>query len=242
MSMTISPAGITTLMGREGVRLTAYRDSVGVWTIGVGHTAAAGPPTPSAGMEISRDTAMAIYTRDLRPYVAAVNSAVRVACSQAQFDAMVSLCFNIGPGGFTGSRVVRRLNAGAVTGAADAFVMWVHPPELRGRRIAERGQFLSDLTPVVTTRHAPPPVVVAKASAVVVASGAAAAAASGGHVPTIVGVAILAAALAIVGAFVWRSRAAAPVVAPPAPLTPPAPAASAASPSPSEPSPKEPVK
>src|SRR5271166_3742756 len=106
-AMDISQAGWTALAGREGIRTLAYKDSVGVWTIGVGHTAAAGLPNPCAGMEISHQAALDLFKLDLRQYVAEVNRAVKVDCTQNQFDAMVSLCFNIGVGGFAGSSVVR---------------------------------------------------------------------------------------------------------------------------------------
>jgi GH24 family phage-related lysozyme (muramidase) len=141
-AMDISQAGLTALAGREGIRTLAYKDSVGVWTIGVGHTAAAGLPNPCAGMEISHQAALDLFKIDLRQYAAEVNRAVKVDCTQNQFDAMVSLCFNIGIGGFAGSSVVRDLNEGDLDRAAQAFLLWDHPEELLGRRKAERAQFL----------------------------------------------------------------------------------------------------
>ena len=143
--MDISPAGLLALSGREGIRTLAYRDSVGVWTIGIGHTAAAGPPHPCAGMEITHQEALDLFRQDIKQYVAEVNFVVKSQsrCTQNQFDAMVSLCFNIGVNGFAGSSVVRDMNAGEITRAADAFLLWERPPELRGRRVAERKQFLS---------------------------------------------------------------------------------------------------
>ena len=141
--MDISAAGLSALAGREGIRTLAYPDSRGVWTIGVGHTASAGLPHPVPGMEITHQEALDLFHQDLKQYVAEVNSAVKVKCTQNQFDAMVSLCFNIGVNGFAGSSVVRDLNAGSPRAAADAFLLWDRPPELRGRRMAERSQFLT---------------------------------------------------------------------------------------------------
>ncbi len=141
-AMDISQDGLKALAGREGIKTLAYKDSVGVWTIGVGHTAAAGPPAPEAGMEISHEAALDLFKTDLRQYVAEVNRAVKVDCKQNQFDAMVSLCFNIGVGGFAGSSVVRDLNEGDLNRAAQAFLLWDHPEELLGRRRAEAAQFL----------------------------------------------------------------------------------------------------
>jgi lysozyme len=140
--LKMSADGRAKLMQREGVRTQAYRDSVGVWTIGVGHTAAAGPPAPKPGMVISRAEVDQILSRDLVQYEKAVNDAVRVPLTQGQFDALVSFCFNIGIGGFKGSTVVRLLNKRDYRGAANAFMKWLKPPEIRGRRESERQQFV----------------------------------------------------------------------------------------------------
>lgn len=142
-SMDISPAGLLALAGREGIRTLAYRDSVGIWTIGCGHTAAAGPPIPHKGLEITHQEAIDLFHKDIRQYVAAVNKSVKVKCTQNQFDAMCSLCYNIGVNGFSASSVVRDLNDGQARAAAEAFLMWDKPKELLGRRMAERTQFLT---------------------------------------------------------------------------------------------------
>ncbi len=89
----------------------------------------------------------AILSRDLAKFEDAVNAALRTPIgqnklSQNAFDACVSLAFNIGAPGFTGSTVVRDVNDDDMQAAADAFLMWEQPPELRGRREGERAQFL----------------------------------------------------------------------------------------------------
>jgi len=141
--MDISPAGLLALAGREGIRTLTYRDSRGILTCGVGHTAAAGPPIPEIGMELTHQQALDLFHKDLKQYVAEVNRAVKVRCTQNQFDAMVSLAFNIGVNGFAGSSVVRDINQHYIQAAANAFLMWDHPEELLGRRKAERLQFLT---------------------------------------------------------------------------------------------------
>ena len=151
MTKTMSPAGRAALIRREGCRLGAYLDSVGVPTIGVGHTGRAGPPSVAMGMTITQAEADAILARDLAPFEFAVNRAVTVPTTVNQFDACVSLAFNIGATGFAGSTVVHKLNAGDIGGAADAFLMWVRPPELRLRRDGERAQFLKSDDPVQPT-------------------------------------------------------------------------------------------
>jgi lysozyme len=140
--MMMSPAGRQILMQREGVRLTAYQDERDIWTIGVGHTAFAGPPTPVAGMTITLQECDQIFARDLAQFEQAVNQAIVVPIPQNAFDACVSLCYNIGPKGFTGSTVVHKINLGDMEGAADAFLMWDRPPSLLSRRKSERAQFL----------------------------------------------------------------------------------------------------
>ena len=153
MTRTMSPAGRDALMRREGCRLVAYLDSVGVPTIGIGHTGRAGPPSVTVGMTITQAEADAILARDLAPFEFAVNRAVTGPITVNQFDACVSLAFNIGVAGFAGSTVVHKLNAGDVGGAADAFLMWVRPPELRLRRDGERAQFLKSDDPVAPSRN-----------------------------------------------------------------------------------------
>lgn len=141
--MKVSTPGRAAIAQREGQKLVAYRDSVGVPTIGVGHTGRMSPPPVRMGMKITAAQSDAFLATDLAPVEAAINSAVKAKVTQNQFDAMASLAFNIGVHGFVGSTVVHKLNAGDVQGAADAFLMWKKPPELLARRRAERKQFLT---------------------------------------------------------------------------------------------------
>ena len=139
-----SPAGIAKLEQREGCVLHAYRDSVGVWTIGVGHSSLAGtPPLVHAGMTITQAQATAILESDLAPREDFMNRLLMRAATQNQFDAMMSLMFNIGDGGFKGSDVLKLFNAGDIKGAAAAFMHWSHPAALANRRRDEAHQFLS---------------------------------------------------------------------------------------------------
>lgn len=140
--MQMSANGLKALMQREGVRLKAYQDQRGIWTIGVGHTSMAGPPTVLKGLALTEAEVEAIFARDVQKYATGVNEAIKKTPTQNQFDAMVSLCYNIGVGGFTGSTVVHRFNLGDYKGAADAFLMWEKPASLASRRVAERKQFL----------------------------------------------------------------------------------------------------
>lgn len=141
--MRMSPQGRAALEQREGKRLRAYRDTVGVWTIGIGHTSAAGAPRVTPDLTITSEQCDEIFARDIQKYEVTVDAAIRVPVTQNQFDACVSLCYNIGQGRFAKSTVVKRINAGDIQGAADAFLMWNKPTEIMGRRKTERAQFLS---------------------------------------------------------------------------------------------------
>lgn len=142
MDMEISDPGVEVLREREGCELVAYKDSVGIWTIGVGHTAAAGPPEPCKGMTITQEEADALFDEDLDDYEATVNEVIEAEMTQNQFDAFVSICFNIGQGAFAGATFVERFNLGDVEGCAEAILWWNKPPEIIPRRQGEYVQFL----------------------------------------------------------------------------------------------------
>lgn len=148
--MELSATGRAVLVAREGRRLEAYRDSVGVWTIGIGHTAAAGPPSVLPGMRIDARECDAIFDRDVARFVRVVANAVPPDLPPHAFDALVSLAFNIGTAAFLRSSVLRRLRAGDQDGAAAAILLWNRPAAILPRRQAEHDQFL---TPYAT---APP--------------------------------------------------------------------------------------
>jgi len=139
--MRTSPQGVKLIEQREGVRLGAYRDSRGLWTIGVGHLSNSYFPV-HAGMVISEAKALELLAHDLGEVEATIGRCVHVPLVQCQFDALASLGYNIGCGGLQHSTVVYYINKKAFAQAADAFMMWVHPPELRSRREQERRQFL----------------------------------------------------------------------------------------------------
>ena len=133
------------------MRARAYQDSVGIWTIGVGHTAAAGPPKPRRGMILTDDEIDNILRHDLVRYEDTVERVLKgIKLKQHEFDALVSLCFNIGEGNFAKSSVVRFIKAGNKAVAADKFLLWnkAGGKIIRGlveRRKRERLRFLGVL-------------------------------------------------------------------------------------------------
>lgn len=102
--MQTSPQGVASLELEEGVVLRAYRDSVGVWTIGPGLTAASGVIMPKAGMVITREQATELLQQALRAkYEPAVEKAMSIVQGanvsrpkQNEFDAGVSFHWNLG--------------------------------------------------------------------------------------------------------------------------------------------------
>jgi lysozyme len=147
--MKISDKGVQVLRDREGCRLEAYQDSVGVWTIGVGHTAAAGEPIPCAGMIITQEDADALFDEDLDAYEDTVNAVIAEPMGQNEYDAFVSICFNVGQSAFAGATFVDRFNAGNREGCAEAILWWDQPPEIIPRRQGEHVQFLGGYVPRV---------------------------------------------------------------------------------------------
>lgn len=126
-SLKTSAAGINSLKRRESCRTKAYLDSrpkIPVWTIGWGHTG----PEVVEGLIWTQAQCDAALVKDLARFEAAVGKLVKLQLSQAQFDALVSLVYNIGDGqeGFAGSSMLRMLNAGLYRGAALQFCRWCH--------------------------------------------------------------------------------------------------------------------
>ena len=91
-----STAGRAMIENFEGLDLNAYDDGTGTWTIGYGHTSAAGPPQVSPGMKITGANADLILANDLAAVETDVNRLVDVPINQNQFDALVSFHFNTG--------------------------------------------------------------------------------------------------------------------------------------------------
>lgn len=145
--MDVSPRGLKLIQEYEGLRLHAYQDSVGVWTIGYGSTKGVQP-----GDEITEAQAIELLAADVDRHADGVRRAVNVTLNQNQFDSLVSLVFNIGIGAFQRSTLLRKLNAGDYQGAAEEFLRWRYAggKELRGlvrRREAERAMFLEPEPP-----------------------------------------------------------------------------------------------
>ena len=151
--MRTSNAGIYALALHEGIVPGPYKDSVGVWTFGLGHAETSGlapnPRNMPKGMPADLDKALAevfrVFRSDLPKYEAAVNKALKVPVSQAQYDALVSFHFNTGAIGK--ASFVKKLNAGDVAGAAAGMMAWKKPAEIIPRRKSEQALFSKGVYP-----------------------------------------------------------------------------------------------
>jgi len=142
--MAIAKSTLDYITEEEGYRNKAYKDTKGLWTIGVGHLIKPDEQhliTTTLTDEQVKD----LLKSDLKWCSEAVETSVKVPLTQKQFDALYSLCFNIGGTAFKKSTVVRRLNENDYKGAADAILMWNKPAVLEKRRRRERDLFLADI-------------------------------------------------------------------------------------------------
>lgn len=107
----------------EGLRLKAYQDSVGVWTIGYGTTRINGEPVKQ-GMEITKEKAEELLLEDVTAFANKIKPLITASVTTNQFNALVSLAYNIGVGAFGKSTLLKKLNSGDIFSAADQFLVW----------------------------------------------------------------------------------------------------------------------
>lgn len=122
--MQMSATGINLICSFEGLKLKAYDDGVGVWTIGFGTTIYPNGIKVKKGDTCTEAQAKVYMAHDLKKFESAVNSAVTVPINQNQFDALVSLAYNIGTGAFKESTLLKKLNEADYKGAAAQFAVW----------------------------------------------------------------------------------------------------------------------
>lgn len=137
--------GLAMIRQFEGFRAQAYQDVGGVWTIGYGFTEGV-----QEGQHMTRAQADARLATELLRYEAAVLAACKVEPNQNQFDALVSLAWNIGPGAMAKSSVIKAHNRGDTQAAARAFGLWNKAggkewPGLVRRRAAEAAIYLEPM-------------------------------------------------------------------------------------------------
>ena len=138
----------------EGCRLKTYADGAGIYTIGYGHTLGV-----KIGDIITQQQADSMLSDDLAIFEQAVSEAVFVPLTQGQFDACVSLAFNIGGSNFVRSTLLKKINTGAWDDARREFTRWNQSggkivPGLLTRRMAEASMF-GNASPVAGFTDAP---------------------------------------------------------------------------------------
>lgn len=111
--MKLTKKGIDLMKEFEGLRLEAYQDIVGVWTIGYGNTYYEDGTKVKRGDKVTKERALDLYTNIANRFSDGVRNAIinpdRV--SDSQFSALVSLAYNIGLSAFKGSTLLRKVNA-----------------------------------------------------------------------------------------------------------------------------------
>jgi len=140
--MKTSNAGLMFIAGLEGLCQTKYYDSVGVQTIGVGATVSEIHNIKEWpwDKELSIKECFNMLQKSVVKYEKAVDKTLKVGTmlSQSQYDALVSICYNIGTGGLAKSTFMKRINAGdSAINIAAAILMWDKPKEIIGRRTKE---------------------------------------------------------------------------------------------------------
>jgi lysozyme len=137
MTRIINAAGLALVRAYEGLRLEAYQDSGGVWTIGYGRTHGV-----KAGDHISAERAEHMLKADLMAAEASVSRLVNVRLTDNQFSALVSFVFNVGEGQFAACTLLRKLNEGGYGLVPACLKSWIFDngrvqPGLVKRRAAE---------------------------------------------------------------------------------------------------------
>jgi lysozyme len=140
--MKTSLLGIKAIARREGTILHVYKDSKGLPTAGVGHLLEGDElKTYPLHTKITQAQCDAWLAADLAECEEVVNG-IGAKLKPNEFDALVSLAFNIGARRFARSTVAKRIKAGDKQAAAQAILWWDKPPEIQGRRRTEYNQFL----------------------------------------------------------------------------------------------------
>lgn len=131
----------------EGLKLTPYKDSVGIATVGYGHVGLTPPPCDGCTV-ISEFQAENMLDNDLEHVLSLIQSHIKVNVTDNQLAALLSFGFNLGPNALINSTLLKELNSGNMEVAADEFLKWTHAkgqvlPGLVIRRSAERKLFLT---------------------------------------------------------------------------------------------------
>lgn len=138
---TLSSTGEDLIKSFEELRLEAYQDQRGVWTIAWGHTRGV-----KEGDTCTAQMAEAWFISDTQFAVNGVDASITTNLTQSQFDALVSFTFNVGVGAEAHSTMAKLINIRDFAGASEQFPAWDHidgvpNAGLLRRRLAEQALF-----------------------------------------------------------------------------------------------------
>lgn len=118
-ALTLSASALVGIAGWEGFKSNAYQDIVGIWTIGFGTTGGV-----KQGQTIDPVKALQRKLDDVQKFEGALKKCVKVPLHQHEYDAYLSLAYNIGPTAFCNSTLVRKLNSQDYAGACREILRW----------------------------------------------------------------------------------------------------------------------
>ena len=144
---SLSDNGMKLLEQLEGLRLEAYLDSASIYTIGYGTIKYPDGSKVKKGDKITKAQAKEYKLHDLKEFESTVNTSVKVPLTQNQYDALVSLSYNIGSSAFKNSTLLKKLNSGDYKGTSEQLLLWnkAGGKKVQGlvnRREAERNLFI----------------------------------------------------------------------------------------------------
>lgn len=160
-SYTPSADAIALIKEYEGLKLTAYQDTGGIWTIGYGTTSINGAPV-YPGQTITEAQANEYLNTHLTTSVSPIiNSKTKAPITQSMYDALCCFTYNLGSGNFSKSTLLKELNAGKYLDSATMFSDWTKDdgvvlPGLVKRRGSEKDLFLKNGVPNVSGELTPP--------------------------------------------------------------------------------------
>jgi len=163
--MRVNEATLDLIKRFEGLRLKAYLDAAGVWTICYGHTSRAGPPKVKPGMKLTKVECDEILQRDIEKFADQVAKAIKPEIlerlNENQFGALVSFAYNVGIGNLRRSSVLRAVNEGRFSDVPRLLMRWTKAggKRLRGLVRRRRAEGRLWLTPVGGKRPPLPAIV-----------------------------------------------------------------------------------